>query len=138
MLAGLRVLIVEDHPFQRTVTAEALRTLGVAHVTTAPDGETALAQLRAAWPTTDIVILDLGLPGIGGVDVIRHIASQRLARALILCSAAPHAEQQIAAAVATARGLRVLGYIDKPMSVRDLEGLIETFDHDPEPPPEAA
>jgi len=136
MQAGLRILIVEDHPFQRTVTAEALRTLGIAHVTTAADGESALAQLRAAWPVTDIVILDLGLPGISGVDLIRHIASQQLARALILCSAAPHPEQQLAAAVATARGLQVLGYIDKPMSVRDLEGLIETLDY--EPPPAAA
>jgi len=132
-LTELRILIVEDHAFQRTVTTESLRTLGVAQVTSAADGESALAQLRAASPVTDIVILDLGLPGIGGVDLIRHIAAQRLARALILCSSAPYVEQQQAAKVATARGLRVLGYIDKPMSVRDLEGLIESLDDGPPP-----
>ena len=65
-----RILLVDDEdPLLRTLSIN-LRARGY-DVTTAGDGETALADLRAQ--VTDAVILDLGLPGISGVDVLREL-----------------------------------------------------------------
>jgi two-component system, OmpR family, KDP operon response regulator KdpE len=66
----VRVLAVDDEP----QILRALRTSLSARghdVTTAPNGETALEALSAS--EVDLVVLDLGLPGIDGVEVIRRL-----------------------------------------------------------------
>lgn len=71
MLNGMpRVLLVEDDPAVRKGVQLALRHQGH-EVWAAATGEEGLAQLRAFQP--DVVVLDLMLPGIGGLDVCRRI-----------------------------------------------------------------
>lgn len=65
-----RVLLVEDDPSIREVTALGLRQAGF-RVTTAPDGVTGLAQARR--PGCDLVILDVMLPGMDGLQVCREL-----------------------------------------------------------------
>jgi two-component system, OmpR family, KDP operon response regulator KdpE len=65
-----RVLVVDDEPQILRGLRTNLRARGY-DVDTAPDGEGALALAASARP--DVVILDLGLPGIDGVDVIRGL-----------------------------------------------------------------
>lgn len=67
-----RVLIVDDDAHIRRALATALRTHGYDPVM-APNGETALDVL--AKESVDIVVLDLGLPGIDGQEVIRRVRS---------------------------------------------------------------
>lgn len=62
-----KVLVVEDDADGRDPLAEILRLEGYA-VTGAADGATAIGQLGDGF---DVVVLDLGLPDIAGVDVIR-------------------------------------------------------------------
>jgi len=62
------VLVVEDDADGRDPLAEVLRLEGY-HVTSAPDGASAIRRL--ASEADDVVVLDLGLPDIPGVDVIR-------------------------------------------------------------------
>ena len=64
------VLVVDDEPQILRGLRTNLRARGY-EVFTAPDGETALAT--AAKERPDVVIIDLGLPGIDGVEVIRGI-----------------------------------------------------------------
>ena len=64
------VLLVDDEDALLRTLSMNLRARGY-DVTTAADGETALAELRSQAP--DAVILDLGLPGISGVDVLREL-----------------------------------------------------------------
>jgi DNA-binding response OmpR family regulator len=65
-----RVLLVEDDPAVRKGVQLALRHQGH-EVSAAATGEEGLAQLRSFRP--DVVVLDLMLPGIGGLDVCRRI-----------------------------------------------------------------
>ena len=65
-----RVLLVEDDPAVRQGVELALRHQGH-DVSAAATGEEGLAQLRSFRP--DVVVLDLMLPGIGGLDVCRRI-----------------------------------------------------------------
>ena len=69
---GHRVLVVEDDERVRTVVSWQLEADGF-RITEAPDGAAALASIDDDAP--DLVILDLGLPGVGGLDVLRGLRS---------------------------------------------------------------
>jgi DNA-binding response OmpR family regulator len=106
-----RVLVVDDEPKIVEVVGDYLRSAGFS-VTTAVDGEAAVALARARPP--DLVVLDLGLPGLDGLDVARNLRSTSAVPIIML----------------TARGEetdRVLGlelgaddYLVKPFSPREL------------------
>lgn len=66
----LRVLVVDDDAEARALAVEELCEFGFA-VTEAGDGENAKHQIKTRRP--DLVILDLGLPGIDGLDVLRAV-----------------------------------------------------------------
>jgi two-component system, OmpR family, response regulator len=74
---GLRVLVVEDYPDTATSTALLLKLFGH-EVDVAGDGPTAL-RAAAAFPP-DVVLLDIGLPGMDGYEVARRLRGQPLAR----------------------------------------------------------
>ena len=69
-VACSRVLIVDDDQRVRTMVAWQLEADGFA-VTEAGDGAAALAQIEGDRP--DLVVLDLSLPGVGGLDVLRRV-----------------------------------------------------------------
>jgi DNA-binding NarL/FixJ family response regulator len=65
------VLIVDDHPSFRSVARMLLEAEGYDVVGEAPDGEAALELVGQLNP--DVVLLDLGLPGIDGFEVARRL-----------------------------------------------------------------
>jgi DNA-binding response OmpR family regulator len=66
----MRVLVVEDHE-DTAETVSLLLQLAGYEVEVAPDGEAAVAAVRANPP--DVVLLDIGLPGIDGWQVARQV-----------------------------------------------------------------
>jgi two-component system copper resistance phosphate regulon response regulator CusR len=70
----MRILVVEDEPAAAHVLAKGLREHAYA-VDIAPDGRTALEQI--AETDYDLVILDILLPRINGLDLCRQRASRR-------------------------------------------------------------
>ena len=106
-----RILVVDDEPMVLEVLARYLEKEGFA-VETAEDGERALAAFEATPP--DLVLLDLMLPRLDGLEVLRRMRERRTTAVIML----------------TARGAetdRVLGlelgaddYITKPFSLREL------------------
>ncbi|MDQ4117698.1 MAG: response regulator, partial [Actinomycetota bacterium] len=65
-----RVLVVDDDERVRTLVSWQLEAEGFT-VTQAPDGASALDAVRGDRP--DLVVLDLSLPGVGGLDVLRRV-----------------------------------------------------------------
>src|SRR4051794_34599994 len=68
-----RILLVDDDPGVREVVSYALRREGF-EVDESPDGEDALDRARAG--SFDLIVLDLMLPGVSGVDVCRDLRSE--------------------------------------------------------------
>src|ERR1019366_7082912 len=69
---GLRTLIVDDEPIARRVLREELELMeGVEIVGEADNGEKALEQIAEQKP--DLVLLDLQMPTMGGLDVVRNL-----------------------------------------------------------------
>ncbi|HEX2595092.1 MAG TPA: EAL domain-containing response regulator [Luteimonas sp.] len=124
---ALHVLVLEDHGFQRRMALRMLADLDVARVDEAADGATALALLERLSVPPDIVLVDLDMPGMDGVEFIGHVAERRLARGIALVSAMDPALINTVQTLARAHGLRVLGSVEKPLTTEKLEATLHSY-----------
>jgi two-component system, chemotaxis family, chemotaxis protein CheY len=67
----LRLLVVDDSPHMRKILTTVLDAFGCRHVAEASDGHGALQCIRESVP--DILIADLAMPGMDGLDLTREI-----------------------------------------------------------------
>ena len=127
-LADLSIMVVEDHEFQRVVAEQALKGLGVENLQLANNGNDALTQLENS-SAIDVVICDLDMPEMDGIQFIRHLANRGLARAVIVASALDPSLIRTVEDMAQEHGLKVLGALSKPLArdrVRELLMLYST------------
>lgn len=113
-----RVLVVDDEVAERITLAEVLRLEGY-HVSLAASGEEALAQADEGTPF-EIVILDLKLPGIGGLQVLDHIHRYNPETIVILITGYGTLETAIEALRKGA-----YDYLLKPCPVEDILATME-------------
>jgi two-component system KDP operon response regulator KdpE len=110
-----RVLVVDDEPPIVRAVAANLRVRGF-EVVTAASGETALAAVEAHQP--DCVVLDLGLPGIDGLEVLRRLRTWTQVPVVVLT--AIDGERDKVAAL----DLGADDYVTKPFGVAELMARI--------------
>jgi DNA-binding response OmpR family regulator len=90
-MGRLHILTVEDDPETAQTLAWLLRQEGH-EVRIAPDGPTAV---HSAWVhQPDVVLLDIGLPGMNGYDVARHLYHQKGAKRPLLIAVTGHGEEK--------------------------------------------
>jgi CheY-like chemotaxis protein/HPt (histidine-containing phosphotransfer) domain-containing protein len=120
----LRFLAVEDHEFQRDVLLRILAGLGATNVAVAADGREALDIVMAPDARIDIIISDLDMPGMDGVEFIRHLGQAGIPVAIILASALGGLLLDSVETMTKGYGVRILGVIEKPVTPAKLEALI--------------
>ena len=109
----LRVVLVDDHDLFRTGLRNLLEEQGLEIVGEAPNGQTALRLVSDLAP--DVVVMDLNMPGISGVETTRQITSLApLTRVVVLTISADDGDV-INAVLAGA-----CGYLLKDSSIQDL------------------
>lgn len=127
MALGWSAMVVEDHEFERHLAVRLLKDLGAGEVLEGRHGRDALNQLLGREAPVDLVVSDLDMPEMDGVEFLGHLALNRLAKAVLVVSGMDSKVQVAAAALARAYGLRVLGTLSKPLTqesvARRLEGL---------------
>ncbi len=121
--AGLEFLVVEDHEFQRGMIMRLLRQLGALEVHGFADGASALAAARQVRSRA-IMVLDLAMPALGGMDVMQIAGQERLPLSVIVNSAL--GEDHLRWPLQTARGYgaTVLGAVSKPLTAAKLAPLL--------------
>jgi EAL domain-containing protein (putative c-di-GMP-specific phosphodiesterase class I) len=105
-----------------------LSELGIESVHEAADGIAALELLQRLPQPPDVVLVDLDMPGMDGIEFIGHVAQQRLARGVALVSALDAALLNTVQTMARAYGLRVLGIVEKPLTADKLRTLLTTYE----------
>ena len=126
-IGGVRFLVVEDHDLQRAALVAMLIGLGARHVAEAADGRMALAAMREQVPA-DVVITDLDMPGMDGMEFIRHLSEMRRPVAAILTTVHGRALLVSVATMTEAYGVRLLGSLEKPVTPQKLAALIALYE----------
>ena len=110
------VLLVDDEPIVREVVEQYLRQDGFT-VETAADGDEALRCFAAGRP--DLVVLDLMLPGVDGLEICRRIRSQSNVPIIMLTAKADEVDTIIGL------GVGADDYVSKPFSPRELVARVK-------------
>jgi two-component system KDP operon response regulator KdpE len=108
----LRVLVIDDEPAIRRFLRTSLDAQGYV-VLEAEDGETGLAMLRRN--AIDVLVLDLGLPGMSGLDVLRNVREGGSAVPVIVLSSRSDETGKVAAL-----DLGADDYVTKPFGMDEL------------------
>lgn len=112
------VLVVEDAPEIAELLEEILRREHF-EVTTATDGEVAVETARAATP--DVVVLDVSLPGLDGIEVCRRLRTFSDAYVVMLTGRVEETDRLVGLAVGAD------DYLTKPFSPRELVARIRAM-----------
>lgn len=112
------ILVIEDEPTLRETLAEALETEGF-RVVAAGDGRAGLAFFRSEHP--DLVLLDLMLPEISGIEVCRIIRTESTVPIVMLTAKGTEVDKVV--------GLELGAddYVTKPFSLRELSARIRAI-----------
>ncbi len=112
-----RVLVVDDEPIVRDVVRRYLERDGYEAVH-APDGESALAAI--ATGNVSLVVLDVMLPGMSGLDVCRRVRTRSDVPIILLTARSGEADRIV--------GLEIGAddYVTKPFSPRELAARVKT------------
>lgn len=116
--AGARILVIDDEPQIRRFLAISLRAQGYV-VTEAADGRSGLESL--ATRGADLVVLDMGLPDLDGLEVLRDLRAWSTVPVIIL-SVRSGEDQKVAALDAGAND-----YVTKPFGVQELSARLRAL-----------
>lgn len=127
-IAQLHFLVAEGDQVQRHALADILVHVGVGRITQAPDGHTALRHFSAGiTPPVDIAIIDLALPGMDALELIRRLGEAGCKAGVIVVGAQTNAVLFSVETMADAYGVNVLGAIGKPVIGSRLMALVQNY-----------
>jgi DNA-binding NarL/FixJ family response regulator len=115
---ALRILLVDDHDLFRTGLRTLLEEQGVHVVGEAASGQEALDVVRESAP--DVVVMDLNMPGMNGVEATRHIGREAPLTRVLVLTISDQDQDVMDAIIAGA-----CGYLLKDASIQDLMQGIE-------------
>ncbi|NMX94848.1 MULTISPECIES: EAL domain-containing response regulator [unclassified Pseudomonas] len=121
---SLRVLVLEDHLFQRSVAVNLLKQLGCGEVLEASNGTEALAVLQGVG-SVDVVVCDLQMEGMDGLEFIQRISAHGQVGAIIVSSGLPGDVRRAVSQMGALLGVNMLGDTGKPLQIETLQPLLE-------------
>jgi EAL domain-containing protein (putative c-di-GMP-specific phosphodiesterase class I)/FixJ family two-component response regulator len=122
-----RILLLDDDPVMLAVQSHMLRAMGYAEVSTATRAEAALAMLHASPQAVDLIICDLNMPGMDGIEFLQLVnASAYSGSAVLLSGEGQHIMHTVRRLLAGGR-LSILGALEKPATRSALNELLERW-----------
>lgn len=120
-MAQPRLLLIDDEPVLAEFMASAAADTGFEPVVTSDD-----EQFRDAFlaERPDMVALDLGMPGMDGVELIRFLAEQDYRAPVLIVSGFDRRVLESAFRLGEALGLTMAGPLEKPVRLEKLEAML--------------
>ncbi len=125
---SIKLLLVDDDYIMHRVTTVMLNDLGISGVLNAMSGPAALEMLQNNGGSVDVVICDLNMPEMDGVEFIRHLAQRSYTGSVILTSGEDIRILKTVEKLAIEHELHVLGVLEKPATPAKLSELLDSLD----------
>jgi DNA-binding response OmpR family regulator len=125
-----RLLLIDDEPSLAAFVASAAANSGFEPVVANHDG-IFREEFHAEVP--GMVVLDLGMPGMDGVELLRFLAAESFAGPVLIISGFDRRVLESAFRLGEAIGLKMVGPLEKPVRLEALEAVLE--EHRPAPAP---
>ena len=123
-MKDLNILIVEDNPFTAIDISKILDSLGITRKTIANDGREALGLLDQADVSYDVIILDLRMPNMGGVEFLHRLADKKHPASVMLLSGADEETRIAVESLAKQNNINMLGNLPKPPDLQHISELL--------------
>ncbi|WP_309661218.1 response regulator [Sphingomonas sp.] len=116
-----RLLLIDDEPALAEFLASAARECGFDPILTANDEQ---FRTRFFDERPDMVALDLGMPGMDGVELLRFLAGEDYRSPVLIISGFDRRVLESAFRLGEALGLTMVGPLEKPVRLEELEAVL--------------
>jgi len=123
------VLVVDDDEFSRDVMSEMLSAQGVTDIHSAGSGTEALRALAGMACAPDLIICDVFMPDMDGIEFMSALARQHYEGAVVLVSGVDIEMLSLARDIASADGIKLLGTFTKPLRPDALASVLVSWQH---------
>lgn len=120
-MAQPRLLLIDDEPALGDYLSDAARECGFEPIQTSEDGRFR-QEFMSARP--NMVALDLGMPGMDGVELLRFLAAQNYQAPVLIISGFDRRVLESAFRLGEALGLHMVGPLSKPARLEEIETLL--------------
>jgi EAL domain-containing protein (putative c-di-GMP-specific phosphodiesterase class I)/CheY-like chemotaxis protein len=117
----LRVLAIDDEPFQLKLLAKQLQPLGITDLQTCQQPAAALARLQADPRCVDLICCDLQMPDMDGIEFVRHLGQTAYRGGLVLISGEERSILHAAERLAAPHAFHLCGAFHKPVQPGQLQ-----------------
>ncbi|MBI3568854.1 MAG: EAL domain-containing protein [Gemmatimonadetes bacterium] len=123
-VSSLRVLVVDDQEHARRYSQCILNEAGIDRVTLVGSGRDAIAAVAEPEAAFDLIMCDLQMPGVDGVETVRALAAMKVHAAIVIMSVENERVIESAGLLALAGGLPFFGGIAKPLTLEKLQPVL--------------
>ncbi|KXS31862.1 MAG: histidine kinase [Candidatus Gallionella acididurans] len=125
--SAIKILVLDDESFMLKLLTHMLAKLEFTLVTTCDSGRVALESFDSPNSSPDLILLDLNMPEMDGVEFVRHLVERHYNGSLILVSGEDERMLQTAEKLVRAHKISVLGHLHKPVKPKELAELLEKW-----------
>jgi len=125
--SNIKILILDDDHFMLRLLTRMLTNKGFTSVSSCDNGADALKKTEVADTCPDLILLDLNMPDMDGIEFVRYLVDRHYKGSLILVSGEDERMLQTAEKLVHAHKIPMLGYLHKPVNPDKLFRLIENW-----------
>ncbi|MDE2388166.1 MAG: EAL domain-containing protein [Betaproteobacteria bacterium] len=121
----IKILILDDDTFMLKLLSRILTKLGYTAVTTCDNGSDALQKIDHTDTRPDLILLDLNMPDMDGIEFVRYLVDRQYHGQLILVSGEDERMLKTAEKLVHAHKIPMLGYVHKPVDPDKLSEILQ-------------
>lgn len=125
--SAVNILVLDDESFMLKLLGRILLNLGFTSVIFCDNGRSALEQITDASRRPNLILLDLNMPEMDGIEFVRHLVDRHYSGSLILISGEDERMLQTAEKLVRAHKIPILGYLHKPVKPDALSAMLEKW-----------